>query len=63
MKLNVEHWKEFRLGDLFCQMYKAKAHVKGDFDFYSIPSKNTIRFISRTAIIHFCTRNETNCIF
>lgn len=54
MKLNVEHWKEFRLGDLFCQMYKAKAHVKGDFDFYSIPSKNTIRFISRTEMNNGC---------
>lgn len=54
MKLNVEHWKEFRLGDLFCQMYKAKAHVKGDCDFYSIPSKNTIRFISRTEMNNGC---------
>lgn len=54
MKLNVEHWKEFRLGDLFCQMYKAKAHVKGDFDYYSIPSENTIRFISRTEMNNGC---------
>ena len=54
MKLNVEHWKEFRLGDLFCQMYKAKAHVKCDFDYYSIPSENTIRFISRTEMNNGC---------
>ena len=35
MRLNVENWKEFRLGDLFFQMYKAQAHVKGDLDCYS----------------------------
>lgn len=28
MNLNVDSWKEFRLGDLFSEMYKAEAHVK-----------------------------------
>lgn len=54
MKLNVENWKEFRLGDLFFQMYKAQAHVKGDLDCYSSPSENTIRFISRTEMNNGC---------
>lgn len=30
MNLNVDSWKEFRLGDLFSEMYKAEAHVKGE---------------------------------
>lgn len=54
MKLNVENWKEFRLGDLFFQMYKAQAHVKGDLDCYNTPSENTIRFISRTEMNNGC---------
>lgn len=48
MNLNVESWKEFRLGDLFSEMYKAEAHVKGELECYDVPSDNTIRFISRT---------------
>ena len=54
MKLNVENWKEFCLGDLFFQMYKAQAHVKGDLDCYNTPSENTIRFISRTEMNNGC---------
>ena len=54
MNLNVENWKEFHLGDLFSQMYKAKAHVKGDLDCYNTPSENTIRFISRTETNNGC---------
>lgn len=48
MNLNVANWKEFRLGDLFIEMYKAEAHIKAEYDFLSTPAKNTIRFISRT---------------
>lgn len=54
MKLNVENWKEFCLGDLFFQMYKAQAHVKGDLDCYNTPSENMIRFISRTEMNNGC---------
>lgn len=46
--LDIEMWKEFRLGDLFSQIYKAEANVKGELNFYDVPLKNTIRFISRT---------------
>ena len=48
MNLETSMWKEFRLGDLFSQMYKAEAHIKAEYDFYSTPFENSIRFISRT---------------
>lgn len=48
MNLNITNWKEFSLGDLFTEMYKAEAHIKAEYDFFSAPAKNTIRFISRT---------------
>lgn len=54
MNLNVESWKEFRLGDLFSEMYKAEAHVKGELECYDVPSDNTIRFISRTKMNNGC---------
>ena len=54
MNLNVESWKEFRLGDLFSEIYKAEAHVKGELECYNVPSNNTIRFISRTEMNNGC---------
>ena len=54
MNLNVESWKEFRLGDLFSEMYKAEAHVKGELECYDVPSDNTIRFISRKEMNKGC---------
>ena len=54
MNLNVESWKEFRFGDLFSEMYKAEAHVKGELECYDVPSDNTIRFISRTEMNNGC---------
>ena len=54
MNLNVESWKEFRLGDLFSEVYKAEAHVKGELECYDVPSDNTIRFISRTEMNNGC---------
>ena len=54
MNLNVDSWKEFRLGDLFSEMYKAEAHVKGELECYDIPLDNTIRFVSRTEMNNGC---------
>ena len=48
MNLNIETWKEFKLGDLFTEMYKAEAHIKAEYDFHDTPGDNTIKFISRT---------------
>ena len=50
MNLNVDSWKEFRLGDLFSEMYKAEAHVKGELECYDVPLDNTIRFVSLSLI-------------
>lgn len=54
MNLNVDSWKEFRLGDLFSEMYKAEAHVKGELECYDVPLDNTIRFVSRTEMNNGC---------
>lgn len=54
MNLNVESWKEFRLGDLFSEIHKTEAHVKGELECYNVPSDNTIRFISRTEMNNGC---------
>lgn len=48
MKLETSKWKEFRLGNLFSQMYKAEAHIKAEYDFLDAPFENSIKFISRT---------------
>lgn len=54
MKLDIESWIEFRLGDLFAEMYKAEAHVKGDLECFNAPTEKTIRFISRTEMNNGC---------
>lgn len=54
MRLDTENWKEYHLGDLFDKMYKAEAHVKGDYEFYDTLEGNTIRFISRTESNNGC---------
>lgn len=42
MRLDTENWKEYHLGDLFDKMYKAEAHVKGDYEFYDTLEGNII---------------------
>ncbi len=54
MNLNVEQWHEFRLGDLFTEIYKAEAHVKSELECSSVPFENSIRFISRTEMNNGC---------
>lgn len=54
MKLDIDSWIEFRLGDLFAEMYKAEAHVKGDLECFNTPTEKTIRFISRTEMNNGC---------
>lgn len=48
MKIEIDNWKQFRLGDLFSSIYKAKAHIKADYEFQEQLFHNSIRFISRT---------------
>lgn len=52
--LNIDSWQEFRLDDLFSEIYKAEAHVKGDLEFVESPGINTIKFISRTEMNNGC---------
>lgn len=54
MNLNIGSWKEFRLGNLFSEMYKAEAHVKSDLECFNMFSHNTIKFISRTEMNNGC---------
>lgn len=52
--LNIDNWQEFCLDDLFSEIYKAEAHVKGDLEFVESPGTNTIKFISRTEMNNGC---------
>lgn len=54
MNLDIENWKEFRLGELFSEIYKAEAHVKSDLECFSSYNRNTIKFISRTETNNGC---------
>ena len=60
MTLDINTWKEFKLGVLFSQIYKAEAHVKGELEYSDTPGKNTIRFISRTEMDNGCDCYVTN---
>lgn len=44
----VDSWREYKLGDLFSQIYRADAHIKTDHDFQSVPFADSIAFVSRT---------------
>ena len=48
MKIDNVEWKPFKLGDLFCSINKAKAHIKAEYDNKDFYFENSIRFISRT---------------
>lgn len=54
MNLNTGNWKEFRLGNLFAEMYKAEAHIKADLECFNMFSHNTIKFVSRTEMNNGC---------
>lgn len=45
-KLSINDWKEFRLGDLFNDIYKGHAYVKGELEEAGVESK--VIFVSRT---------------
>lgn len=45
---------DFRLGDLFSQMYRAEAHIKTDFEFKKNSFADSIAFISRTESNNGC---------
>lgn len=52
--LGIDNWEEFRLGQLFKKVYKAKAHVKNDIDNFEHGDNDKIEFITRTDINNGC---------
>ncbi len=53
MSLNIDGWKEFKLGDLISSIYKSKAINKGDLT-VSDDKVNSIRYITRTGENNGC---------
>ena len=47
-RVETKDWKEFELGEIFDQMYKAEAHVKSDMLFAANKSCDALEFVSRT---------------
>ena len=54
--LNVETkgWKEYKLGQLFNEIYKADAHVKNDIDNFEHGNSERLEFITRTDTNNGC---------
>ena len=48
LDLNLKDWKEFKLGDLFEDIYKSKSYVKTEMEITDYNDENAIQFISRT---------------
>lgn len=46
--LDMESWEEYRLGELFSEIYKAEAHVKSDMSIIDHFDTGCVMFISRT---------------
>lgn len=53
LELKVEEWKWFKIGDLFQEIYKAKAHVKQEVNITNDTSRGII-FVSRTETNNGC---------
>ena len=53
MRLNVRDWKEFRLGNLISQIYKAKS-INKDVLIPATDPSHSIRYITRTAENNGC---------
>ena len=68
--LEIDKWEEFRVSDLFSQIYKAKAHTKDEVEVLKMD--RGIHYVSRTDTnngVHFVVKNEglqgvekANCI-
>lgn len=52
INLSINKWQEFKIGDLFDEIYKAKAYVKSELDVTN--NDNCIPFVSRTDINNGC---------
>ncbi|MGI2312281.1 restriction endonuclease subunit S [Staphylococcus cohnii] len=54
MPIFEKKWGEFKLGDLFSEIYKGKPHVKGDLYLTNSNDDQGINFVSRTDINNGC---------
>lgn len=54
MNLTIDNWKEFRIGKLFPQIYKATAYNKEDLAVCKRQAPNCIRYVTRTDINNAC---------
>lgn len=53
-KYKVQEWKEFKLGNIFDQIYKATSHIKAELTYSENPKENFIPFITRTENNNAC---------
>ena len=53
-KFDICDWKEFRLGDLFSSVYKAKSYAKQNMTICNAGENNAIAFITRTEENNAC---------
>ncbi len=64
--LGQTNWKEYKLGQLFCDIYKAEAHVKNDIDNFEHGNSDRLEFITRTDTNNGCdcfvNKNDVNGI-
>ena len=52
--LETTYWKEYQLGQLFNEIYKAEAHVKNDIDNFEYENNNRLEFVTRTDTNNGC---------
>ena len=52
--LDLKSWKDFKLGDLFTETYKAKSHAKQNMMICEVNDKKAIPFVTRTEENNAC---------
>jgi len=53
-KFDQHQWEEFKLGNLFEKIYKAKAHVKAELETFSFKENGSVSFVTRTELNNGC---------
>lgn len=52
--IDINSWREYKLGDLFDEIYKAQAYVKNEIDNYEDFNKERLTFVTRTDVNNGC---------
>jgi putative type II site-specific deoxyribonuclease len=47
-KIEIKEWKNFKLEEIFSQIYKAKSHIKQQIETSNEKNENSVNFITRT---------------